>query len=199
MQYAYGPRYPGLEPMPPRYGAGSRISRRSRYLLGLALVSVLAIYTLWQRRDAQQIPLTWGAGGGGSDLSGPAQDDHAVQQSPPALESGSPAVPVPVPVAVQDHAEKHPVVGKITISFGETEQAYLRAIRSHAAHNRDWNYAQFTLRERLLPGLWSKHAYIFSVLAQELSKPEAERLQWVMYVPSSFVLFSSQKHTRKWS
>jgi hypothetical protein len=79
-------------------------------------------------------------------------------------------------------SEKKAIIGKITISFGEPDEVFDRAIRSHELHNKNMGYPQYVLRERVLPGLWSKHAYIFSVIVQELAKPEAERLQWVMYV-----------------
>jgi len=74
------------------------------------------------------------------------------------------------------------VVGKLTISFGEPDAVYDRAIRSHEFHNKKMGYSQFVLRERVMSGLWSKHAYIISTLVQELAKPEAERLQWLMSV-----------------
>jgi hypothetical protein len=75
-----------------------------------------------------------------------------------------------------------PVVGKITISFGEPDAVFDRAIRSHEQHNKKNGYPQFVLRERVMSGLWSKHAYIISVLVQELGKPESERLRWLMSV-----------------
>jgi hypothetical protein len=75
-----------------------------------------------------------------------------------------------------------PVVGKITISFGEPDEVYERAIKSHELHNEKMGYPQFVLRERVLSGLWSKHAYIISVLVQELAKPEDQRLRWLMFV-----------------
>jgi hypothetical protein len=75
-----------------------------------------------------------------------------------------------------------PAIGKMTISFGETEEVYERAIRSHEFHNREMGYSQFVLRERLVPGLWSKHAYILSVIVQEMAKPEGQRLKWLMFV-----------------
>jgi hypothetical protein len=82
-------------------------------------------------------------------------------------------------------AATRPVVGKITISFGEPDPVYDRAIRSHEYHNKRMGYPQFVLKERVLSGLWSKHAYIFSVLVQELAKPEDQRLLWLMFVSST--------------
>jgi hypothetical protein len=73
-------------------------------------------------------------------------------------------------------------IGKVTVSFGEPDEVCDRAIRSHKLHNKNMGYPQFILRERVMPGLYSKHAFLFSVITQELSKPEAERLQWVVYV-----------------
>jgi hypothetical protein len=81
---------------------------------------------------------------------------------------------------VPSSSKKQAIIGKMTISFGEPNEIYDRAIRSHELHNKNMEYPQFVLRERLMSGLWSKHAYIFSVIVQELSKPEAERLKWLM-------------------
>jgi hypothetical protein len=79
-----------------------------------------------------------------------------------------------------DAPAQRPTIGKVTISFGDRDEIYERAIRSHELHNKNMGYAQFVLRERLMSGLWTKHAYIFSVVAQELSKPESERLKWIV-------------------
>jgi len=81
-----------------------------------------------------------------------------------------------------------PTIGKITISFGEHEEVYERAIRSHESHNKAMGYSQFALRQRLVPGLWSKHAYIFSVIVQEMAKPEGQRLKWLMFVAKNLHL-----------
>jgi len=83
-------------------------------------------------------------------------------------------------VSLTRNPPKQPVVGKVTISFGEPDAVYERAIRSHEYHNLKMGYPQFLLKERLLSGLWSKHAYIFSVLVGEMSKPEGQRLEWLM-------------------
>lgn len=80
----------------------------------------------------------------------------------------------------QSTITKRATVGKMTVSFGEPDEVFDRAIHSHELHNKRMGYPYFILRERVLPGLYSKHAFIFSVIVQELAKPEAERLQWVM-------------------
>jgi hypothetical protein len=82
-----------------------------------------------------------------------------------------------------------PIVGKVTISFGEPDAVYERAIRSHEQHNKKMEYPQFVLKERVLSGLWSKHAYIISILVQELAKPEDQRLRWLMFVSFQAIFY----------
>jgi hypothetical protein len=36
------------------------------------------------------------------------------------------------------------------------------------------------LRRQLLPGFWSKPAYILSRLLEEMAKEEADRLEWIV-------------------
>jgi hypothetical protein len=112
---------------------------------------------------------------------GGTKAQHAV---PHTLVGDSPAEPSTASTA----SEKKSNIGKITVSFGKPDKVFDRAIRSHELHNRDWSYPQFVLRERVMPGLYSKHAYIFSIIVQELAKPKSERLHWVAYVFQSPVL-----------
>ena len=84
------------------------------------------------------------------------------------------------PSFVSASAGQKSKIGKMTISFGEPDAVYDRAIRSHELHNELMGYKQFVLRERIMSGLWTKHAYILSVITNELTKPVDERLKWVM-------------------
>jgi hypothetical protein len=73
-----------------------------------------------------------------------------------------------------------PRFGKITASFGPLDNAYEAAMATHNSHNTLHSYPTFILRERILSGLWSKHAWLMTIIGQELAKPESERLQWLL-------------------
>ena len=78
-----------------------------------------------------------------------------------------------------------PRIGKVTVLFHRKDEATTRAIKSHKAHNQRFGYPQFVLRHGLLDGgtldgSWNKPVYILAVLLEELRKPEAERLQWLL-------------------
>lgn len=73
-------------------------------------------------------------------------------------------------------------IGKILMQYGPENPLYERGIATHDAHNDRFGYPMFILREKTLPGYWSKPAYILRVLLQELEKPSDERLEWVLYV-----------------
>jgi hypothetical protein len=75
--------------------------------------------------------------------------------------------------------EKQSVIGKITMLYGDLP-VYERALRSHDQHNKVHGYTMSVLRQQLLPGFWSKPAYILSRLLEEMAKPEEERLEWVV-------------------
>jgi len=73
-------------------------------------------------------------------------------------------------------------VGKVHAVFGEQNSVYERALALHRSHSELMGHPMFVLRERLLSGLWSKPAFILSIMLQELAKPEEERLAWLLYV-----------------
>ncbi|KAH9864537.1 hypothetical protein J1614_010472 [Plenodomus biglobosus] len=81
---------------------------------------------------------------------------------------------------------------KITASFGEPDPPYEAAIASHNLHNELHGYRHFILREQMLQGLWSKHAYILSIIGNELVKPVKERLEWVMWHDRDTLLMNPQ-------
>jgi hypothetical protein len=77
-------------------------------------------------------------------------------------------------------SSSYPRFGKITASFGSHDNTYEAAIATHNFHNSLHSYPTFILRERMLSGLWSKHAWLMTIIGQELAKPEGERLQWLL-------------------
>lgn len=74
-----------------------------------------------------------------------------------------------------------PTIGKVSMLYGQNPaQSYLRALKSHRIHNERFNYAMFVLEQDAIGGFWNKPMYLLSIIMNELSKPPAERLQWLM-------------------
>jgi len=71
-------------------------------------------------------------------------------------------------------------IGKVTMSYGSLPEVYQRALDRQLLHSSMHGYADFVLRSKIMPRLWSKPAYILSILLQELEKPKDERLQWLL-------------------
>ncbi|KAF1919333.1 hypothetical protein BDU57DRAFT_426411, partial [Ampelomyces quisqualis] len=88
-------------------------------------------------------------------------------------------------------AKPVPIIGKVTASFGPADPVYEAAISTHAVHNSVHGYAQFVLREQMVRGLWSKHAYLLTIIGNELAKPEAERLKWLFWHDRDTVVMNS--------
>ncbi|KAM3415052.1 hypothetical protein BST61_g10187 [Cercospora zeina] len=80
-------------------------------------------------------------------------------------------------------------IGKCTILF-YGNSAWERAIRTHERHDREHGYRLHILRQQLLDDVWSKPAYILSLLLRELAKPESERLEWLLWVDADTVLLN---------
>lgn len=81
-------------------------------------------------------------------------------------------------------------IGKVTILFGTLSQAYERALRTHELHDRLNNYPLHVLRYSLLDDVWTKPAYILSILLRELAKPEGERLEWLLWVDGDTIILN---------
>ena len=83
-----------------------------------------------------------------------------------------------------------PVIGKVTIVTGGENSVYERALRTHEAHNRIHSYPMHVLRQSILNDVWSKPAYILSVLLRELARPKSERLQWLLWVDADTIILN---------
>lgn len=81
------------------------------------------------------------------------------------------------------------IIGKCTIVlYGST--LYERAVRTHEPHDRMNGYSLHVLRQSLMDDVWSKPAYILSLLLRELTKPETERLQWILWFDADTVMLN---------
>lgn len=80
-------------------------------------------------------------------------------------------------------------IGKCTILFNGNN-LWERAIKSHEAHDKMHGYRLHVLRQQLLDDVWSKPAYILSLILRELAKPESERLEWLFWVDADTILLN---------
>ena len=71
-------------------------------------------------------------------------------------------------------------IGKVTMLYGDRNPVYESALEGHMEHGRRHGYQIFVLRRQLLGRLWSKPAYILSILLEELQKPPESRLKWLL-------------------
>lgn len=80
-------------------------------------------------------------------------------------------------------------IGKCTILFNGNS-FWERAIRTHERHDREHGYRLHVLRQHLMDDVWSKPAYILSLLLRELSKPESDRLEWLFWVDADTIILN---------
>ena len=80
----------------------------------------------------------------------------------------------------------------VTMLYGEPSPVYELALQSHAEHAGKHGYSLMVLRQKLLGRLWSKPAYILSIILNELQKPESERLRWLFWFDADTVVINPQ-------
>lgn len=80
-------------------------------------------------------------------------------------------------------------IGKATVLFSGNS-FWERCIRTHEAHDRVHGYRLHVLRQLLMDDVWSKPAYILSLLLREMSKPESERLEWLFWVDADTIILN---------
>lgn len=80
-------------------------------------------------------------------------------------------------------------VGKCTIVlYGSS--IYERTVKTHALHDRLQGYPLFVLRQTIMDDVWTKPAYILSLLLRELAKPQEERLEWLLWVDADTIMLN---------
>ncbi|KPI36601.1 uncharacterized protein AB675_4322 [Cyphellophora attinorum] len=91
---------------------------------------------------------------------------------------------------VLDGGPRNATIGKATMLYGQQNPVYERALQTHLQHADMHGYPVFILREKLLGRLWTKAAYVLSIILNELQKPTAERLQWLFWFDADTVLLN---------
>lgn len=76
-------------------------------------------------------------------------------------------------------ANSKPSIAKATIVFGDSP-IYQGALKTHEEHSHKFGYRMHVLRSGILDGVWTKPAFLLSLLLEELVKPEAERVDWIL-------------------
>jgi hypothetical protein len=76
-------------------------------------------------------------------------------------------------------AASKPSIAKVTIVFGDSP-TYQRALKTHEEHSRKFGYRMHVLRSGILDGVWTKPAFLLSLLLEELVKPKTERIDWIL-------------------
>ncbi|KAI5239871.1 hypothetical protein E4T42_08542 [Aureobasidium subglaciale] len=80
-------------------------------------------------------------------------------------------------------------VGKCTIVlYGSS--IYERTVKTHTLHDRLHGYPLYVLRQSIMDDVWSKPAYILSLLLRELAKPQEERLEWLLWVDADTIMLN---------
>lgn len=64
--------------------------------------------------------------------------------------------------------------------YGQYNNVYESALRTHQRHADLHGYSMHVLREDFIGGFWNKPSYILSLVIAELAKPKGERLEWLM-------------------
>jgi hypothetical protein len=81
-------------------------------------------------------------------------------------------------------------IAKVSMLYGEPSPIYERAIRTHLHHAYIHNYEVQILRDKLLGRLWSKPAYLLSLILNELQLPSASRLQWLFWFDADTIILN---------
>jgi len=78
-----------------------------------------------------------------------------------------------------------------TITTGKPADAYQRAILSQIFASAVHGTSTHILCEQLSDGAWNKIAYLLNLVMNEMLKPEAERLEWMMWIDRDAIVLDS--------
>ncbi|PIA90496.1 hypothetical protein CB0940_11396 [Cercospora beticola] len=83
-------------------------------------------------------------------------------------------------------------VGKVMVVYGTLAESDItkRVVDGHRQHALLQGHPFQLFERQVLDGLWTKHAWLLSVLLNELHKPEKDRLQWLHFCDADVVLMN---------
>ncbi|KAL4907584.1 hypothetical protein BDW74DRAFT_176335 [Aspergillus multicolor] len=74
--------------------------------------------------------------------------------------------------------------------YGARNPLYERALQSHRRHAEGWGYGMEVLQNEIAVGYWNKPSYLLALVVNELSKPIAERVEWIMWVDADSIIIN---------
>ncbi|KAJ6059797.1 hypothetical protein N7444_003436 [Penicillium canescens] len=86
-------------------------------------------------------------------------------------------------------AAPKPSIAKVTIIFGDNS-VYHRALKTHEEHSRKFGYPMHVLQSGILDDVWTKPAFLLSLILEELVKPKTERLEWIFWFDADTVVMN---------
>lgn len=102
------------------------------------------------------------------------------------------------PDNAEDHADQDEptkefaTIAKVSMLYGDPNPVYERALQSHIEHGRRHGYPIKVLRQKLLGRLWTKPAYLLSIVLDELSKPVEQRIKWIFWFDADTFLVNPE-------
>jgi len=79
-------------------------------------------------------------------------------------------------------------VALASITTGKPVEAYQRAIRTQMFHSAVHKSPIHILCEQLMDGAWNKIAFLLNLLMNEMLKPPASRLEWIMWMDRDAII-----------
>lgn len=83
-----------------------------------------------------------------------------------------------------------PTILKLSMLTSWEQSAYERALATHSRHATVHSYPFHILRTPILSDIWSKPAYILSILLRELAKSPGERAQWLWWFDADTIILN---------
>lgn len=107
----------------------------------------------------------------------------------PAAQNGSLLQPAQNNTLLQPAQDDkpQPTIGRVYMHYGHGAQEkgvpldafYNESMRLHLTYDTTHGYPSYVLKSDMYEGVWNKIVYLSTIIAEQLQKPEAERLQWL--------------------
>ncbi|KAL5338596.1 hypothetical protein BJX70DRAFT_398542 [Aspergillus crustosus] len=78
----------------------------------------------------------------------------------------------------------------VSMLHGARNNLYERALQSHRRHAERWGYGMDVLEHEIAAGYWNKPSYLLSIVVRELTRPVAERVEWLMWVDADSIILN---------
>lgn len=98
----------------------------------------------------------------------------------------------PLPHSKHEFHHNPASVSKISMLWGKQaeEDVYRRALKTHQTHAERHGYGLHILQESVAHHYWNKLYWILAVMVEELAKPEADRVEWMMWSDADTIVLN---------